>query len=327
METIAIRFHEVGGPEVLRAETVNLPLPGPGEVRIRHTAIGLNFIDTYHRSGLYPVPTLPATPGVEAAGIITAMGPGTEGWALGQRVAYVLGERGAYAHDRNAPADRLVPIDPAVSDDIAATLMVKGLTAWYLLHRTVAIKPGDRILVHAAAGGVGQFVCQWAAHIGAEVIGTVSTAAKAEVARAHGCHHVVMYTEEDVAKCVRRITGGAGVHVAYDGVGQATWSASLDSLARFGTLVSFGQSSGKIPPFDPALLAAKGSLYLTRPTLFHYIDARRDLEEGAGQLMDLVRLGILTPQIGARVPLSQAAAAHADLEARQTVGSTVLIPE
>jgi NADPH2:quinone reductase len=322
----AIRIHQHGGPEVLRYEDVDPGKPGKGEVLLRHTAIGLNFIDTYFRTGLYAAPNgLPLTPGGEAAGEVIALGEGVDGLRIGDRVAYAGGP-GSYAEQRVMPADRLVKIPDGVSDEQAAGMMLKGMTAEYLLRRTYAVKPGDKVLYHAAAGGVGLIFGQWAKHLGVEVIGTVGSAEKAELARAHGYAHVVNYSETDFVKAVNDITAGARCDVVYDSVGKDTFDGSLDCLKPRGLLVSFGQSSGAVPPVNIGILSQKGSLYLTRPTLFAYIASRAELEESAAALFDVVRSGAVEIRINQRYPLSEAAQAHRDLEGRKTTGTTVLIP-
>lgn len=321
----AIRFHQTGGPEVLRWEEVEVPAPGPGEVRLRQVAVGLNFIDTYHRSGLYPLP-LPAIPGVEGVGHIEALGPGVEGVRVGDRVA-CLGPLGAYAQERNVPADRLIPLPEGLGDLEAGAMMLQGLTAWFLLRRTHRVQPGETVLVHAAAGGVGLVLCQWARHLGATVIGTVGSEEKARLAREHGCAHTLLYREEDVPARVRELTGGQGVPVVYDGVGKDTWTASLDCLAPLGLMVSFGNASGPVPPVDLLSLTARGSLFVTRPTLFTYVAKREELLAGARELFDVVLGGTVRIPARQTFPLREAAAAHRELEARRTTGSTVLLPE
>lgn len=326
MQTRVIRFHETGGPEVLRLETVDLPDPGPGEARVRHHAVGVNFIDTYHRSGLYALP-LPAGLGMEGAGVVEAVGAGVTDVQVGDRVAYAGRPPGAYAEARNLPADRLVRLPDEITEEQAAAMMLKGLTVEYLLRRTYAVQPDETILWHAAAGGVGLIACQWASHLGARVIGTVSTAAKAEIARAHGCARPVVTSEEDFVAVVEAETGGHGVGVVYDSVGADTFMRSLDCLRPRGTMVSFGQSSGPVPPLDVRVLSEKGSLYLTRPSLMTYTARRADLLAGAAGLFDVVRAEAVRVEVRQRFPLSEAARAHAALEARKTTGSTVLFPE
>ncbi len=316
-----------GGPEVLELENWEPPAPGPGEVLLRHRAIGLNFIDIYFRTGLYPPPQgLPFTPGLEASGVIEALGEGVANLAVGQRVAYGTGPLGAYADLRTMPADKLIAIPEEISDEVAAAMMLKGMTAQYLLKQTYAVKPGDTILVHAAAGGAGLILCQWAKHLGATVIGTVGSREKAEIARAHGCDHPIIYTEEDFAERVKEITGGKGVAVVYDGVGKATFLKSLDCLRPRGLMVSFGNASGPVDNFNLGILSQKGSLYVTRPTLFHYTSTRADLEACARDVIDVVRRGIVRIEVKQRFPLEQAAEAHRALESRRTIGATVLIP-
>lgn len=322
----AIRIHEHGGPEVLRYEEVDPGKPGKGEVLLRHTAIGLNFIDTYFRTGLYPAPNgLPLTPGGEAAGVVVELGEGVTELKVGDRVAYA-GAPGSYAEERVMPTERLVKVPDGVTDEEAAGMMLKGMTAEYLLRRTYAVKPGDNVLYHAAAGGVGLIFGQWAKHLGVDVIGTVGSAQKAELAKAHGYAHVVNYRETDFVKAVAEITGGRKCDVVYDSVGKDTFEGSLDSLRPRGMLVSFGQSSGPVPPFNLGILSQKGSLFLTRPTLFAYIATRAELEESAAALFEVVRSGAVKIRVNQRYPLSEAAQAHADLEGRRTTGTTVLIP-
>jgi len=321
-----IRVHEVGGPEVMRYEEIEVGAPGPGQALIRQTAVGLNFIDVYFRSGLYPSPALPFTPGLEGAGVVEAVGEGVSDLAVGQRVAYASPPIGAYAEVRLHQADRLVPLPDGIGDEQAAAMMLKGMTAHYLLRRTFRVERGQTILFHAAAGGVGTIACQWAKHLGATVIGTVGSAAKAEVARAHGCDHPIRYDQEDLVARVREITDGKGVPVVYDSVGRSTFERSLDCLAPLGMLVSFGQSSGKIPPVDLGILSQKGSLYVTRPTLMTYTAARGDLLAAAGELFDVVRSGAVRIEIDQRYPLRDAVAAHRALEGRETTGSTILQP-
>jgi NADPH:quinone reductase len=323
--TKAIRFSETGGPDVLHMETISVPAPGAGEVRLRHTAIGLNYIDTYHRSGLYPVP-LPSGIGLEAAGVVEDVGQGVTTLKAGDRVAYGTGALGAYAEVRNYPANRLIKLPDAISDDVAAGMMLKGMTARYLLRATYVVKPGDTILMHAAAGGVGLLLTQWAKALGARVIGTVGSAAKVEIAKAHGCDVVINSTEEDVVKRVRDETAGRGVPVVYDGVGQATLMTSLDCLQPRGLLVSFGNASGPVKNFDVGLLAARGSLYLTRPTLVSYTSTDADFRTTAQDVVDVVASGQVKVRVNQRYALADAAQAHADIAARKTTGTTVLVP-
>lgn len=323
--TKAIRIHETGGPEVMRWEDVEIPAPGAGEARIRHTAIGLNFVDTYQRSGLYPAP-LPMILGNEGAGIVEAVGPGVADIKPGDRVAYGNAPVGAYAEARIVPADRLVKLPQAITDRQAASMMLKGLTAQYLLRTTYRVKKGDTVLFHAAAGGVGLIFGQWAKHIGATVIGTAGSAEKAKLARAHGYDHVILYREKNFVDEVKKITGGAGLPVVYDGVGKDTFLPSLDCLQPRGLMVSFGNASGAIPPFDIGMLARKGSLYLTRPSLGTYVARRDDLVAAASDLFDVVTAGVIDIKVNQTYALRDAAKAHADLEARKTTGSTVLVP-
>jgi len=322
----AIRVHEAGGAEVLRYETVEVGQPDPGEVRLRQTVIGLNFIDVYFRSGVYPPPVLPFIPGLEAAGVVEAVGDKVTDLTVGDRVAYAAPPLGAYAVERLMPADRLVKIPAGISDDQAAAMMLKGLTAQYLLRSTFKVEPGQTILFHAAAGGVGLIACQWAASLGVTVIGTVGSEAKAELAKAHGCTHTIRYDQDNLVEQVKEITGGKGVPVVYDSVGQSTFESSLDCLSPLGMLVSFGQSSGKIPPVDIGILAAKGSLFLTRPSLMNYTAARKDLVAAADDLFGVVASGKVNIEINQRFPLSEARAAHEALEGRKTTGSTLLMP-
>jgi NADPH2:quinone reductase len=320
----AIRFHQAGGPEVLRLEDVNVGEPGEGQARVRHTVIGVNFVDTYHRSGLYPVP-LPSGLGVEAAGVVEAVGPGVTQPKAGQRVVYA-GPPGAYAEARLIDADRLVAIPDGVDDRTAAAVFTKGLTVDALVRRTHPVQAGETVLVHAAAGGVGTLMVQWLKAMGATVIGTVGSDAKAERVRALGCDHVIVYTREDFTQRVREITAGAGVPVVYDSVGKATFEGSLDCLAPFGLMVTFGNASGPVPPLDVRVLSAKGSLFLTRPTIFTYIARRSDLERGAAEVFGRVTRGVVKVDAPRSWPLAEAAAAHRALEARQTTGPVVLLP-
>lgn len=322
----AMRVHAPGGPEALRFDEIELPPPGPGEVRVRHRAIGLNFIDVYFRNGSYPAPAgLPFTLGNEGAGDVVSVGEGVSEFAPGDRVAYVAG-LGAYAEERNVPAAMLVRLPEAISYETAAGMMLKGLTAEYLLFRTYPVTSGTRVLMHAAAGGVGLILCQWARHLGAEVIGTVGSEEKAALAREHGCAQTILYRSEDFAARARELTNGEGVDVVYDGIGKATFPASLDCLRPLGTFASFGSASGKVDAFDIGLLGQKGSLFATRPTLFTFIARRPWLVEMAGRLMDVVASGAVRIPIHARYPLAEAAEAHRALEARDTTGSTILIP-
>ncbi len=324
--TKAIRISEYGGPEALDFVDVEVPEPAPGEARIRHTAIGLNFIDTYHRSGLYALP-LPSGLGSEAAGVVEAVGSGVDTPPPGARVVYTgHNPPDAYSERRNMPADRLVPIPDGVSDEQAAAVMLKGLTAWYLLRRSYVVKHGDPILVYAAAGGVGSLATQWAKHLGAFVIGVVSTDAKAERARALGCDGVLILGADDIPKQVRELTAGEGVAAVYDSVGRDTFYDSLDSLRPHGVMVTFGNSSAPVEPFAPAELAKRHSLYVTRPVLFDFIGTREQLLAAVDELFGLVTAGILAVDINQRYPLADAARAHRALEARKTTGSTVLIP-
>jgi NADPH2:quinone reductase len=323
--TKAIRFHETGGPDVLRWEEVEVGEPGPDEIVIEHGAVGLNFIDTYHRSGLYAV-DLPSGIGIEGAGRVTAVGADVVDLRVGDRVGYATGPLGAYAERRRMPANHVVALPDGIDDRTAAAVMLKGLTAHYLLRRTHRVQPGEAILVHAAAGGVGLIACQWAKRLGATVIGTAGSDEKAALALAHGCDHVIVYTREDFSERVRELTDGAGVSVVYDSVGNDTFEGSLDCLARFGTMVSFGNASGPAPPVAPGVLAAKGSLYLTRPTLMDYVAARADLVAGAEELFEVVLDGSVRIEVNQAYPLAEAAQAHRDLEARSTTGSTVLLP-
>jgi NADPH:quinone reductase len=320
--TKAIRVHETGGPEVLSWEDIEVPAPGPGQVRIRHTFVGLNFIDTYYRRGLYKT-ALPFTPGMEAAGVVTVVGEGVGDFEVGQRVAYAGGSPGAYAEERLLPADRAVPLPPNIDDRTAAAMMLKGMTAQYLLRQTTQVGPGDAILFHAAAGGTGLIACQWAKHLGATVIGTVGNDEKAALARAHGCDHVIVYTREDFVARVKELTGGKGVRVVYDGVGKDTFLRSLDCLQMRGLMVLFGQSSGPVASFDPGILAAKGCLYLTRPSLFAYTATKEALRATAQDLFEVVAKGAVKIEIARVFPLREAVEAHRALEARLTIGSTV----
>jgi NADPH2:quinone reductase len=322
----AIRIHEHGGPEAMKWDEIPTPSPGPGEALVRHAAIGLNYIDVYFRTGLYKPPSLPCVIGMEGAGTVEAVGEGVTVVAPGDRVAYATAPIGAYAEARTIKADRLVKLPDDISFEQAAAMMLQGMTAEYLLRRTFPVKPGQTILVHAAAGGVGLIMCQWAKHLGATVIGTVGSDAKAELARAHGCDHPIVYTREDFQARVKEITGGKMLPVVYDSVGRETFMKSLDCLAPLGMMVVFGNASGAVPPFDVGILAAKGSLFLTRPTLATYTAKREDLVASAEALFDVVRKGAVKIEVNQRFPLKDAADAHRALEARQTTGSTVLLP-
>lgn len=322
----AIQFMRTGGPQVLEYyEHIELPEPKAGEVRVRHSAIGLNYIDTYHRTGLYPV-SLPCVPGLEASGVVTKLGEGVTGLAEGQRVAYGRGPLGAYTSERNIAAKELLPIPKGVSDDVAASAMLKGLTAWYLLHQTFPVNKGDTILVHAAAGGVGLILVQWAKRLGCRVIGTAGNAKKADAARAAGCDATILYRQEDVAKRVRTLTDNKGVDVVYDAVGKDTFMASLDSLKPLGMMVSYGQASGPIPPFSMSELAKRGSLFLTRPSLMDYAKNDKTYWKAGEDLLARIARGELKITVGTKFDLKDAAKAHTALEARETVGSTILIP-
>jgi NADPH2:quinone reductase len=320
----AIRMHANGGPEVLKWESVPTPEAGPGEALVRHAAVGLNYIDVYFRTGLYKS-ALPATPGMEGAGTVLAVGPGVTDLQPGDRVAYAGGPIGAYATERVIAADRLVKLPESIDFATGAAMMLQGMTAQYLLRRTFRVQAGQPILVHAAAGGVGLILCQWANHLGANVIGVVSTPEKAEIARAHGAHHTII-GHATLAAEVKKITGGAMVPVVYDSVGKDTFMASLDSLAPLGMMVSYGNASGPVPPVDISLLGAKGSLFLTRPSLATYTAAHGDLLAAAGDLFAVVESGAVKIRVNQSFPLAEAAAAHRALEARETTGSTVLVP-
>lgn len=320
----AIRIHELGGPEVLSWEEITVGEPGPGEVRLRQTAVGLNFIDVYFRTGLYKAPALPFIPGLEGAGVVEAVGAGVDTLAVGDRVAYATQPLGAYAEARVMAADRLVKVPDSVDDNTAAAMMLQGMTAQYLLRQTYPVQAGQTILFHAVAGGVGLIACQWAKHLGATVIGTVGSEAKAELARAHGCDHTINYKSEDFVARVREITEGRGVPVVYDSVGRDTFMKSMECLSPRGMLVSFGQSSGAVAPLDPGILSARGSLYLTRPTLFTYTAKPEDLQATARELFEVVGAGHVKIEVNQHFPLRDAAEAHRALEARRTTGSSVL---
>jgi NADPH2:quinone reductase len=322
--TAAIRIHNTGGPEVMSWEEVTLAAPGPGEALVRHRYVGVNFVDIYHRRGMYKLP-LPSGLGTEAAGVVEAVGPGVTELRPGDRVACATGPVGAYAEARIVSAERLVRLPDDIDNRTAACIMLKGLTAQYLLSQTTQVGPGDTILMHAAAGGVGQIACQWAKHLGATVVGTVGSDEKAVLARANGCDHVIVYTREDFVERVREITGGRGVRVVYDSVGKDTFARSLDCLQPRGLLVMFGQSSGLVPPFDITALGAKGSLYLTRPTLGTYAATPGALRRMAGDLFRVVQTGLVRIQAPQEFSLREAGSAHAALEGRHTTGSVVLV--
>ena len=321
--TKAIRIHETGGPEVLLWEDIDVGEPGKGQVRLRQLACGLNYIDVYGRTGLYPVGDFPAILGMEAVGIVEATGEGVNRVSTGERVAYPM-QLGAYTEARLIDAERLVKIPDGINDETAAAMMLKGLTAHYLLFRTYPVQSGDSILVYAAAGGVGLILCQWASLLGATVIGCVGSKDKATLAKANGCHHTIMYRDEDIAERVREITGGVGVAAAYDSIGKATFEASLNSLRPFGVLATYGNASGPVEPFSPAILAPKGSLYVTRPTLASHIASRELLDEAAARLINVVESNNVKIHVNQSFPLAQCAEAHRALEARETTGSTVL---
>jgi NADPH2:quinone reductase len=320
----AVRVHKPGGPEVMTYEDVEIGAPGPGQLLIRHTAIGVNFIDTYMRSGLYPAPT-PFAPGNEAAGVVEALGAGVTDFKVGDRVTYVIAGGGGYAEKRIAPADRVVKLPDAISDRQAASMMLKGMTVQYLLHRTYKVQKGDTILFHAAAGGVGLIACQWAKHLGATTIGTVGSPDKAKLAADHGCHHTILYRDVDFVAATKAIVP-EGVPVVYDSVGKDTFLKSFDCLRPLGLLASFGQSSGPVEPLNTGLLAQKGSLFVTRPTLFTYIAKKPDLVATANSLFDVVAKGIVKIETTAEYALKDAVRCHADLEGRKTTGSVILVP-
>lgn len=321
----AVRVHKTGGPEVLTHEQIDIPAPGDGQIRIKHHACGVNFIDTYFRSGLYPAPSMPFVAGNEGAGEVTAVGPGVKDFKVGDRVAYVHA-LGGYAGERVMPAERAVKLPDSISYEQAAGMMLKGMTAQYLLNRTFKVGRGMNVLIHAAAGGVGLIACQWANHLGANVIGTVGSKQKAELARTNGCHHTIIYTEEDFVARVKEITKGELCPVVYDGVGAQTYPGSLDCLAPFGYFVSFGNASGPITNFNMGLLASKGSLYATRPTLNTYTANRADLLETAQDLFNVVSSGKVKIPVNHRYALKDAQQAHRDLEGRKTTGSIILNP-
>lgn len=323
--THAIRIHEYGDPDVLRWESVEVGEPGPGEVRVRNTAVGLNFIEIYQRTGLYPL-ELPSSLGTEAVGVVEAVGEGVEELRIGDRVGSCTGPVGAYCEARIMPVRHLIKLPDSIDDQQAAAMLLQGLTAQYLIRQTYPVRAGETVLFHAAAGGVGLIACQWLKHLGATVIGTVGTEAKAELARAHGCDHVILYTRENVPERVRALTDGEGVAVVYDAVGKDTWDGSIDSLRRRGMMVTFGNASGPVDPVAPLLLSQKGSLYLTRPTLMSYTATREELLAAAADLFEVVGKGIVEVEVRQRFPLADAAAAHRALQGRETVGSTVLLP-
>ncbi len=323
--TKAIRIHQAGGPEVLQYEDVDIGDVGPDEVRLKHTAIGLNFIDVYQRSGMYPIGDLPKTLGMEAAGVIEEVGADVEGFAVGDRVAYAMG-LGSYAEERVWGTDRLVKLPDAIDDQTAAAMMLQGMTVYYLLNRTYRVKSGDTILFYAAAGGVGLIACQWAKHLGATVIGCVGSEEKAELAKANGCDHPILYRDENVPERVKEITGGKGVPVVYDSIGKDTFEDSLDCLRPFGLMVSFGNASGPVDPFNIALLGPKGSLHVTRQTLATHTATRELLDECAGAVFDVVQGGQVKINVNQTRPLAETVQAHIDLEGRKTTGSTVLLP-
>jgi len=323
--THAIRIHQAGGPDVLCWEAVTVTAPAAGEAMVRQHAVGLNFIDVYHRTGLYSLP-LPSGIGLEGAGVVAAIGEGVSEVKVGDRVAYAGGPIGAYAEVRNIPAHRLLKLPESISFNTAAAMMLQGLTAAYLLRKTYCVQPGDVVLIHAAAGGVGLIACQWAKALGATVIGTVGSAAKGELAKAHGCDHVINYSTENFTQRVRDITRGEGVPVVYDGVGKDTFMGSLDCLCPLGMMVSFGNASGPVPPLDLILLSQKGSLFITRPTIMSYTAKRSDLEALGAELFEMVGSGQVRIEVNQTYPLAEAAQAHRDLEARKTTGSTILLP-
>ena len=323
--THAIRIHEVGDSEVLKWDAVEIGKPGPGQVRLRQTACGLNYIDIYMRKGIYPLADMPAVLGMEAAGVVEELGEGVTDLAVGDRVAYAM-VVGGYAEERIIDARHLIKIPDSIDDKTAATMMLKGLTAHYLLFRTYPVKPGDTILVYAASGGVGLMLCQWAKHLGATVIGCVGSQEKADLAMANGCDHAIFYREENIAERVRELTKGEGVAVVYDAIGQETFEASLDCLRPFGIMVTYGNITGQVEPFSPKVLAPKGSLYVTRPTLATHVSTRELLVEGAERLIEVISKGIVKNYVNQSYALKDTAEAHRDMEARKTTGSTVLMP-
>ncbi len=321
----AVRIHDHGGPDVLRVDDVELGPPGPGMARVVHTAIGVNFIDTYHRNGIYSL-TLPQTLGVEAAGVVAAVGPGVDDLRIGQRVAYFTQAPGSYAKERLVKVDRLLPLPDAIDDKTAAAALLKGLTAQYLVRRTYPLKTGETAVVHAAAGGVGSLVAQWGRFLGARIIGTVSSAEKKAEALANGCEEVFLGTGDDFVRGVKALTGGVGAHVVYDGVGRDAFFSSLHVLRHFGMMVHFGQASGPVSAIEPVVLGQKGSLFLTRPTLHHHFATRQELVDGAEDLFAMIANGVLKVRVNQVLPLAAAAEAHRAIEARATTGATVLIP-
>jgi len=321
----AIRFEKTGGSDVLQYVDYDLPPPAKGQVQVRHTAIGVNFIDTYHRTGLYPLP-LPSGLGSEAAGVVAALGEGVTGFALGQRVGYCSGVIGSYAQANNVPVEKLVRLPGNISDDVAAAVLLKGMTAQYLLRRIHPVKAGETIVFHAAAGGVGQIGCQWAKHLGATVIGSTTSPEKVELARANGCAHVLNTREPGWEKKVREITGGKGVPVVYDSIGKDTFLAGLDCLQPRGIMVTYGNASGPVDPFSPAILASKGSLFVTRPTLAHYTRTAQEMQDTADDLFQVIESGAVKIAINQRFALQDAAKAHDALTSKQTTGATILIP-
>jgi len=322
----AIRIYETGGPEVLKWEDIDVKVPGFGEAKIRHTAIGLNYIDVYGRTGLHSVPSLPHTLGMEGAGIVEAVGEGVNDVVVGDRIAYVMSPPGAYSEKRTVPASCLIKLPNNVSEETAAAMMLKGMTAQYLLNQTYQVKEGDHILIHAAAGGVGLILCQWAKHLGAKIIGTVGSKEKAALAESHGCDHTIVYTQEKFKDRVSEITRGKGVDVVYDSIGQSTFMDSLDCLRPLGLMVTFGNATGPITPFSPSILAARGSLFLTRPTIFTYIAKRKNMVSMATELFNIFSSGAVKIEINQIYNLKDAAQAHYDLEARKTTGSTIFKP-
>jgi NADPH2:quinone reductase len=321
----AVRVHKTGGPEVLTYEEVDVPAPGRGEIRIKQRACGINFIDTYFRTGLYPAPQMPFIPGNEAAGEVTAVGEGVTEFKVGDRVTYNI-THGGYAAERLLPAERAIKLPDGISEEKAAGMMLKGMTARYLLRSVYKVDKGSTVLMHAAAGGVGLIICQWANALGATVIGTAGSKEKAELAKANGCHHVILYRDEDFVARVKEITGGKLCDVVYDGVGKDTFPGSLDCLRPRGMFATFGNASGPVPAFDPLLLQRKGSLFMTRPTLVHYTATRADLLDSANDLFDVVKSGKVKVPVNQKYPLKEAAKAHQDLESRKTTGTSVLVP-